>query len=269
MRRSERRTTQSLGPSLRWLSVDPITNSRLGDIGFIDAKGTWKRVLNIFDQGGCERAGMNPLRLAKDVSMCVVRREASNTIFKEPVIQLSPGGKYQLINLKDPDRYDIIQPNSLMNRVHQTGLTETYITSNFGSSTLGFLIFPLPNTTTTAFIAGPEISILSLSIPEHEINAFLKQYRSKIIKSAHKAMETFPPQNSSRIVSLCLTEFITRAWKSIHIQTADNPSPLPMGWKSVQDGGSGRWTVSIVPTAGTTVRGSFGNYHVKSSMETL
>ena len=153
-----------------------------------------------------------------------------------------------------------------MNRVREAGLTETYISSNFGSSTLGLLIFPLPNTTTTAFIAGPEISSHSLNIPEHELNAFLKRHRSKIAKSARKTMETFPPQDSSRVISLCVTEFATPAWKSIHIQTTDNPKPLALSWKSAQDGGSGRWTTSLVPSEGTTVRGSFGNYNVESSL---
>ena len=91
--------------------MDPLTNSRLGDVGFVTGKGSWKPVLNIFDQEGCERAGIRPFRLAKHMSDYVVRRQASNTTFNEPVIQLRPGGRYQLINLKDPDRYNRNQPN--------------------------------------------------------------------------------------------------------------------------------------------------------------
>ena len=101
----ERRVNNFANPSIRWLSQDPSTNSRLGDVGYVDAKGSWKPVLNIFDQKGCEGYGIKPLRPRHHLSDYVVRGKPSNTPLHEPIVHLQPGGSYQLINLSGPNRF--------------------------------------------------------------------------------------------------------------------------------------------------------------------
>jgi hypothetical protein len=131
------------------------------------------------------------------------------------------------------------------------------------------LIFPRRNSTTTAFIIGPYIQTKTLKLTDSILYTFLKRYRPIINKCAREMMAIFPPEVRSRGMCLCLTEFTTHAWKTVHITTDSKPSPLPLSWKSVSDDEQGSWILPEVPIKGSTVRGAFGNHIVISCWKTL
>lgn len=111
-----------------------------------------------------------------------------------------------------------------------------------------------------AFIAGPCIQAKSLKLTGSVLHVFLKRYYLIIDKCARETMAIFPPEVRSRGICLCLTEFITQAWKTVYITTGRKPSPLPLTWKSASNSDQGSWTLPEVPVSGSTVRGAFGNH---------
>jgi hypothetical protein len=87
-------------PPLKWLSRDPSSTSRLGDIGYVDAKGSWRVALNIFDELRCERYGVHALetQLSKDIT------EAHHVPLDQPAVELRRGGSYRIVTLAGLER---------------------------------------------------------------------------------------------------------------------------------------------------------------------
>jgi len=136
-----------------------------------------------------------------------------------------------------------------------------------GQNNLELRIYPLPNSATTAFIAGPEVSTQYLDIEASEFKTYVKRHGQKIVKYARKIMEfCTPKQNESRAVCLCHTEFLTRSWKSVHLEVDNKPEFLSLSWQSSSEA-SGRWILSPIPSRGIIVRSGFGNYDVNFLVE--
>lgn len=127
------------------------------------------------------------------------------------------------------------------------------------ASQLGLIIRPIPNMTTTAFIAGPKIFVRELHLPCSVLDSWLRIYRCKIDRSARKTMKQYPPNNNSRTVYVSLTEFSTESWRTIFIRTDTNPSPIVLTWRTACNDLLGVWSVIDLPNASSVISGGFGS----------
>jgi hypothetical protein len=93
--------------ALKWLSVDPSPASRLGDLGYVDAKGRWRVVLNILNQKICERYGIKAIVLASDLDEYIT--ETPHNSHGEPLIELRRRGSYRLVTLDQLERYNTLK----------------------------------------------------------------------------------------------------------------------------------------------------------------
>lgn len=64
---------------------NPSPNSRLGDIGYVDHTGTWRRVVNALDATSCDQLGIKPLRLQGLASEYITDRLVHQ---REPIVNL-------------------------------------------------------------------------------------------------------------------------------------------------------------------------------------
>lgn len=92
--------------ALKWLSIDPSPTSRLGDVGYVDAKGRWRVVLNILNQNICEHYGIKAIMLAAGLDEYIV--ETPHISHGEPLLELRRGGSYRLVTLNQLDRCDTV-----------------------------------------------------------------------------------------------------------------------------------------------------------------
>ena len=76
------------------LSRDPSPVSRIGDIGYIDLKGSWHCVVNIFDPQSCAAARIKELVLAEQIPHYI--SETKCRPFDRPIIHLLGGGSFTL-----------------------------------------------------------------------------------------------------------------------------------------------------------------------------
>jgi hypothetical protein len=122
----------------------------------------------------------------------------------------------------------------------------------------GVVLRPLPNTTTTAVVAGPYISTRELHLHKSPVAAWLQTYGFKIGKAACKTMRIYPPHDGCRIMCLCLTEIVTESWHTFFIKKDLNPSPVVLVWKPDRDG-SGLWTEIDLPDSISPIVGGLGS----------
>lgn len=125
--------------------------------------------------------------------------------------------------------------------------------------TLGLIIYPPADTTTTAFIAGLQIFARTLNLPCTVLHAWLKIYKPQILKTARNHMEISPPADRSQSLCLGLTEFYSEAWRTLYIRADEKASPLALGWKPASNDMPGTWIIFEVPASGTVVRAGFSS----------
>ena len=116
-----------------------------------------------------------------------------------------------------------------------------------------------------AFIVGPIIRTRKLTATTLHFARVSQTVPLNIRKGGQEMMTLYPPANGARHMCLCLTEVVTDAWKSIYIRAEHKPDPLPLAWKSAEEGQSGSWTVCEVPNSLTIVRGGFASCQVRSN----
>jgi hypothetical protein len=132
------------------------------------------------------------------------------------------------------------------------------------TSELGLFINPPPNVTSVAFIAGPPIFVRELHLPYSVVSAWLRTYRSKIDKTARRAMKQYPPKNNCQNMYISLTEFCTESWRTIFIRTDANPSPVALAWRTIPGDGSGVWSIIELPDSKSVISGGIGSVPVIS-----
>lgn len=94
---------ESVEPAIRHIAREPSLISRLGDIGYVDKKGMWHKIVNILDQNSCHQLGIKSLRLAADRLQYVT--QSRHTSSEEPCVNLYDGGSYQLVTANELARY--------------------------------------------------------------------------------------------------------------------------------------------------------------------
>jgi hypothetical protein len=92
------------------LAHNPSQSSRLGDIGYVDQKGSWRSIINVLDQGACEQLGIRALRLAQALPSYVT--QARDSRFEgQPLVKIFDGGEYEILSPDKFERYFIPTPN--------------------------------------------------------------------------------------------------------------------------------------------------------------
>lgn len=76
-------------------SHNPSQTERLGDIGFVDNSGRWRRVLNIADTFTCEKLGIQAIQRTHELKEYVMQRPRNRC--NELYVKVSPGGSYQIL----------------------------------------------------------------------------------------------------------------------------------------------------------------------------
>lgn len=83
-------------PDIPNLGHNPSPNSRIGDLGYVDQAGSWRRVLNCLDPKSCDQLGLKALRLAQPTAQYIM--PTRQIYMTEPVVQLSGPGSFQQLN---------------------------------------------------------------------------------------------------------------------------------------------------------------------------
>ena len=230
------------------LSTDPSPKSRLGDIGYVDSKGSWRCVLNVFNPLACAAAGIKELILASEMSKFV--SQTKYIPFEQPIVRIRGGGRFVLVSV---DKSCI---RSIMLLIVRSSPEPD-------AAKLKLLIHPEPNMTIATFAAGPRIFLRSIHLPHSILETFLRKYIGKLGRAAREMMETYPSGDCHRGLCLCLTEFYTETWITLSIfGNGPKPPPLTLEWTVSLDDPVGRWNVLEIPRSGTNVISSSGSYRV-------
>lgn len=96
-------SNQESAEPIKYITRQPSISSRLGDIGYVDDKGMWHGVVNIFDQGSCQRLGIKALKLETDWPQHITTRQYGAS--EKPWIDLYPEGRYQMVSPDELKRY--------------------------------------------------------------------------------------------------------------------------------------------------------------------
>jgi hypothetical protein len=133
------------------------------------------------------------------------------------------------------------------------------------TSELGLMIYPLPNTFTTAFIAGPDIFSRTLHISDAVLWAWFRANKKALYRAARRMMEYYPPMDNSNVLSFATIEFATECFRTLFIRTDANPSPVALGLRRKGDshGASGIWNLIEMQGATTVISGGFGSFPVR------
>ena len=251
-RSMQRPTSSSPRPSLfsqasrdiHWVSTNPSTVSRLGDVGYTCRKGSWRRVLNIADSRGCVRAGIRPVGSTEWLET-TERAPLTN-----PFVRLS-AGTFQLLGPQIFTEFE-------------SAINEDKKDMGTLQSKLRLVINPPANRIATAFLAGPYITVRALEVPKSILTEWLRVHHSKLRKATRETMKIWPAENGRLSVSLCLIEFVTESWRTIIIKSVANPSPVVVVWNNGPQDGYGEWKVSEMPGSPSKVTGGLGSAQVLS-----
>ena len=88
-------TTLRLPTGMECVSHQPTQSSRLGDVGYVDKGGTWRRVVNIVEPITCEKLGMEAVSLSHVRTKYVTERK--HAYLDKPLINLREGGSCDVL----------------------------------------------------------------------------------------------------------------------------------------------------------------------------
>ena len=134
------------------------------------------------------------------------------------------------------------------------------------SSQLGLMIYPPPNTFTTAFIAGPDVFSRQLHISDTVLWAWFRANEKALYRAARRMMKYYPPMANSKVLSFATTEFATECFRTLFIRTDANPGPVALGFRRKGDNGPGVWNLIEMQGATTVISGGFGSFPVTLQM---
>lgn len=240
---------------IHWVSTNPTSVSRLGDVGYICIKGNWRRVFNITDSVVCERMGVRPICPAG--SLAIRERDP----WTKPYVQLSEGHVHILKSEKQ-DKYTCLLLYSCFSTESEPKSNEVNVSMDDLHSDFQVVINTQPNRTATAFLAGPYITVRELEISRSFVTDWLHIHRSKVRKASRKTMKIWPPKKGIFAVSLCLLEFVTESWKTIFIGSEETTSPIVVNWKPGPKDGYGKWEVTDQSSSSSKVNGGLGSARV-------
>ena len=254
------------GPGVPNLGRNPSPIPRLGDIGYLDQTGSWRRLVNILDASSCKQVGLKSLRLERPLKEYVaLERQVYMT---EPVVQLSGSGSaFHLFTTgKEMAKYFL----SLVQTLIQSGINpddrkELQAAVNQAKhADSGVVIHPMENSTTIAFIVGPTTFVKKMNLPSEVCYAWLQYNQARIRKVAKRMLSMFPPDKTTTAMSLALTEFFTETWRALYIRAETPASPVFVAFRQGNAETSGTWDVINVPKSKSTITGGFASYPVRS-----
>jgi hypothetical protein len=233
---------------------DPSQTTRLGDVGFVDGKGAWCKVANIMDATG-QKCGIRALRRTNELKDYISERP----YLDEPFVSVSPGNNFQILSHHDMAQYVDVYSYANFRTINPNSLPPFEKPSSESLKTVGVLIRPMRNTTSSAFIAGVGITVRELRLPQAVVNAWLRTYHKKICKAARRMMQVCPPRDRCQKIYLALTEFVTETWRTLFIRAGENPGPVALEWKTGVEGDVGVWNTLEIPDSDSVICGGMGS----------
>jgi hypothetical protein len=82
--------------SIKFVSDWPVIGSRLGDIGFIDHSGTWRKVFNVLDEVECRANGIQHLQTNETAPL--FSRVPLDISTEQPLVKVSHGWVFNFLN---------------------------------------------------------------------------------------------------------------------------------------------------------------------------
>ena len=81
---------------IKCLSYNPNPQtSWLGDVGYLDDSGVWRRILNVVDESTCHKYGVKAVQRTHKLEQYIIERKQGN--ISEPVVRIFGGGGYQVL----------------------------------------------------------------------------------------------------------------------------------------------------------------------------
>jgi len=239
---------------IHWVSTNPSSVSRLGDVGYICIKGNWRRVCNITDSVGCGRIGVRPI--CPTGSLAIKERDP----WTKPYVRLS-AGHVRVLKSGKQEKYICLLLNSCFSCTEsEPNSNDVKMNMDDLQSDLQVVINTQANRTATAFLAGPYITVRELEISRSSVTDWLRIHHSKLRKASRKTMKMWPPEKGIFAVSLCLLEFVAESWRTIFIGSEGTPSQIVVGWKPGPKDGCGQW--EVLSGSSSKVNGGLGSARV-------
>lgn len=243
---------------IHWVSTNPSSVSRLGDVGYTCRKGNWRRVVNITDSYGCKSVGIRPICSTEGLA---TTEQAPLT---DPYVQLS-AGSFQLLSPENQEKYvNLVCLLKFSLTDSESAINEDGTDMDNLQSKLRLVINPPVNRIATAFLAGPYITVRALEVPRSLVTEWLRVHHSRLRKATRETMKLWPTESGRLAVSLCLIEFVTESWRTIILGSVATPSPIVVVWNTGPQDGCGEWKVIDMPDSPTKVTGGLGSAQVLS-----
>ena len=262
-RKHPRMPSSNTGARTKFLSHNPSHHSTLGDVGYVDDKGSWRKLVNVLDTESCEAIGIKSLRLARGLPQYIT--QARHAPFEEPIIHIDNEASHKLLTPIEAARYftNTVELTCRTNYPELLDVNREGWSMRDRPSNRILLICPKPDATTTAFVAGPKIFVRTLHLPESTLRAWLNTYQSKIGKFARKMIDTFPPDGGVALICLSLRELFTETWRTAFIRADKEATPVALGWRASEEV-PGAWLNLEMPRSTSVICGGFASYPVSS-----
>ena len=238
-------STHSDPRKIKCISYSPSRDTRLGDVGYVDGSGNWQRVVNIVDGTSCQNLGMKPIPLTKKVGDYITK-DKPLSCQQKPYVKIFGAGSWhtiEQIQMAETAHRNKSWPDGVKPVPGKEQQTSENLSTDMKIWHTQIMLNPAPNKTSISFIAGPEIYIRYLHLPNSTVTAWLKKYRRQIARAARSTMKRYPP--NERLASLCisLTEYFTQNWRTLFVRTTTKPSKFVLAYNSETNNGAGRWVV--------------------------
>lgn len=98
-----RNSSRQAGSRTKFVVPNPSHDSTLGDVGYRDQKGSWRKIVNLLDTESCELLGIKSLRLARGSPQYV--SQAPHAPLGQPFVYTDPGASHRLLSPDELARY--------------------------------------------------------------------------------------------------------------------------------------------------------------------
>lgn len=84
----------------------PVIGSRLGDIGYIDQAGVWRKIINVFDSSECLAHEIKPLLFSQDTHDSYISKDVFRTSNDRPLVKVSRGWEVNFLDSAELGMYN-------------------------------------------------------------------------------------------------------------------------------------------------------------------
>lgn len=164
------------------LIIDPTINSILGDIGYIDKDGKWRKIVNIFNKKDCNFLSIKSLKITDFI-------KNSELLCENPYIWREDKGTSNIKINESKNMEIILSPPEITNETTQNKII---------------------------MIIGPYIYIDKIEISQTIVDKWINEFHKQIKKSLKNMKRNYKPQN--RYIYFIDKEYKTRNFKTVTVK---------------------------------------------------